>query len=114
MSNISDKNELISQLTGPDLIYVTAPTRPLSQLKTPPLTEEAKEVMLKHGCRLEENPNECTVFFPEGTTRAELFPRTMRTRYRIRLPDSYELREVYDRHTQISILLYPPEYTAVH
>jgi hypothetical protein len=109
MPNISDQNELISQLTGPDLTYITAPTRPLSQLKTPPLTEEAIEVMLKHGCRLEENPNECIVFFPEGTTRAELFPRTMSTRYRIRLPDSYELREVYDRHREISILLYPPE-----
>lgn len=48
------------------------------------------------------------VFFPEGTTRAELFPRTMSTRYRIRLLDNYELREVYDKHREISILLYPP------
>jgi hypothetical protein len=109
MPNINDKNELISQLTGPDLTYITAPTRPLSQLKTPPLTEEAKEVMLKHGCRLEENPNECTVFFPGGTTRAELFPRTMSTRYRIILPDCYELREVYDKYREMSILLYSRE-----
>ena len=108
MPNISDQNELISQLTGQDLIYITAPTRPLSQLKTPPLTEEAKEVMLKHGCRLKENPNECIVFFPKGTTHTELFPRTMSPRYQIRLPDGYELREVYDRHREISILLYPP------
>ncbi|HEX9504232.1 MAG TPA: hypothetical protein VF974_08030 [Patescibacteria group bacterium] len=109
MSNISDKNELISQLTGPDLIYVTAPTRPLSQLKTPLLTEEAKEVMLKHGCTLEENPNECMVFFPEGTTRTELFPRMMTERYHITLPDSYKLHEVYDKYREMSILLYSRE-----
>jgi hypothetical protein len=109
MPNISDQNELISQQTGPDLTYITAPTRPLSQLKTPPLKAEAKEVMLKHGCRLEENPNECIVFFPEGTTRAELFPRTMTERYHITFPDSYKLHEVYDKYREMSILLYSRE-----
>ena len=90
-----------------NVTHISIPAQSLSQLKTPPLTEEAKEVMLQHGCRLKETPNECLVFFPEGTTRTELFPRTLSIRYQITLPDGYELREVHDRHREISMLLYP-------
>jgi hypothetical protein len=85
------------------------PPHPLHQLKTPPLTEEAKDIMLRHGCSLDEYPHECTVSFPEGTTRTEIFPRMMSERYHITLPDSYQLHEIYDKYREISILLYPRE-----
>lgn len=88
-------------------IHLTAPTYPLHQLKTPPLTEEAKEVMLRHGCTLNEHTHECMVSFPEGTTRTEIFPRMMTARYHITLPDSYKLHENYDKYREISILFYP-------
>jgi hypothetical protein len=54
--------------------YPIAPTYPLHQLITLPFEEEAKEIMLKHGCTLEEYPDECIIIFPEGTTRTEIFP----------------------------------------
>ena len=90
-----------------DFIYIGLPTQLLHQLKTPPLTEEAKEVMIKHGCMLEENPDECIVSFPEGTTRTEIFPRMMTERYHITLPNGYQLQQVYDRFREINILFYP-------
>jgi hypothetical protein len=91
--------------------YPMAPTYPLSQLTTLPLVEqkEAKSIMQKHGCKLEEHPDECIVFFPEGTTKIEIYPRTRHPRYRIVLPDGYELREVYDRYQEISLLSYQRE-----
>jgi len=92
-----------------DLVHITAPTKPLHRLKIAPLTEDARAVMLKHSCRLDEQSGECTIFFPEGTTRTEIFLRTMNPRYQIKLPDGYELREVYDRHREVSMLLYSVE-----
>jgi hypothetical protein len=90
--------------------YPIAPTYPLHQLTTPFLEgEEPKEIIRKHGCRLEEHPNECIIFFPEGTTKTEIYPRTRQARYRIILPDGYELREVYDLYREISLLAYQPE-----
>lgn len=92
-----------------DCIHTTPPTRPLHQLKTPPLTEEAREIIVRHGCTLDENADECMVSFPEGTTRTEILPRMMTERYRIAFPDNYELQEVYDKYREISILLYSRE-----
>ena len=91
--------------------YPIAPTYPLSQLTTFPLVEqeEAKNIMQKHGCKLEEHPSECIIFFPEGTTKTEIYPRTRQARYRIVLPDGYELREVYDPYREISLLAYQRE-----
>ncbi|HBE25325.1 MAG TPA: hypothetical protein DDW33_06545 [Ktedonobacter sp.] len=84
-------------------------TLPLHQLKTPPLTEEARKIMLRQGCTLVENPDECIVSFPEGTIRTEIFPRMITERYHITLPNCYKLQVVYDRYREISILLYPRE-----
>lgn len=84
-----------------------APTYPLHQLTTLPFdVEETKKILAKHGCIIEEHPDEYSIFFPEGTTRSEIYPRTMQPLYRIKLPDGYELREIYDRHRKISILGY--------
>ena len=65
--------------------------------------------MVRHGCMLDENSDECIVSFPEGTTRTEILPRMMTEQYRITFPDGYKLQEVYDKHREISILLYPRE-----
>src|SRR6266496_3247182 len=92
-----------------DDIHSTPPTRPLHQLKTPPLTHEVRKIIEKHGCTLDENADECIVSFPEGTTRTEILPRMMTERYRITFPDSYKLQEIYDKYREISILLYPRE-----
>jgi hypothetical protein len=93
------------------LTYLTAPTLPLYQLTTPPLEKEAKEIILKHSCRIEEQESleKCIIFFPEGTTKTEIFPRTTHPRYQIKLPDGYELRETYDRYQETSLLSYSPE-----
>jgi len=92
-----------------DCIQFTPPTQPLHQLKTPPLTEEARKIIVRHGCTLVENADECMVSFPEGTTRTEILPRMMTERYCITFPDNYELQEVYDKYREISVLLYPRE-----
>ena len=92
-----------------NFVRATPPTRPLHQLKTPPLTEEAREIIVRHGCTLDENADECIVSFPEGTTRTEIFPRVMTERYRITFSDGYTLQEVYDKYREISILLYSRE-----
>ena len=90
--------------------YPIAPAYPLRQLTTLPFeVEEAKESIRKHGCTIEERPNKCIIFFPEGTTRTEIYPRTMQSRYRILLPDGYELREMYDRYREVSLLAYALE-----
>jgi hypothetical protein len=90
-------------------IHAVPPTQQLHQLKTPPITEEARKIIEKHGCTLHENIDECIVSFPQGTTRTEIFPRMMTERYCITFPDNYKLQEVYDKYREISILLYPRE-----
>ena len=92
-----------------DFTHLTAPVLPLHQLKTLILMVEAKEVILRHGCKLNERPDECIISFPEGTTRREIYPRTISEHYQINLPDGYILYEDYDRWRKISLLRYSPE-----
>ena len=66
----------------------------LLSVKTVIEYKEARQVLLNHGCTIDGNGPECTVIFPEGTTRAEIYPRTYQTRFRLVLPDGAELREV--------------------
>ena len=93
-----------------DHTNIVAQPHPIYQLTIPPIEEEeGRAILLKHGCRIEEHPQECIIFFPEGTTRTEIFLRLIHPRYRITLPDGYELRATYDRYQNISILFYPSE-----
>lgn len=90
---------------------ITAP-RPLRQLTIPPIEdEEGREILLKHGCTIEERPRsqQCIIYFPEGTTRIEFLLRLLHPRYSIIFPDGYELHEIYDRYQKISFLSYPSE-----
>ena len=95
-----------------DLTEFLGEPKTLDSLIIPPIEEEkGKEVLRSHGCKIEEHErlHQCTVFFPEGTTRIEIFFRLIHPRYRITLPDGYELRATYDRYQNINILFYPPE-----
>ena len=82
---------------------ITPPTS-LHQLKTPPMIDEAKKWMREHGCKVVENADYCVVIFPEGTMRAEIFPRLYNERYQITLPDGFQIREMYDRCKEYSLL----------
>src|SRR5258708_1384118 len=81
-----------------------APATSLHQLKTPPMIDEAKKVIREYGCEIVEYANHCMVTFPEGTKRAEIFPRMYNERYTITLPDGVQMREMYDRWQENSLL----------
>ena len=85
------------------------PTMQLHQLITPPLLEEAKIILQRHGCTFIEHREKCVICFPEGTTRAEETLRTHSEHCRIQLPDGYILHESYDRWRDMSFLRYSPE-----
>jgi hypothetical protein len=85
------------------------PSMQLRQLITPPLVEEAKTILQKHGCTFKEHQEKCIIDFPEGTTRTEETLRTHSEHYRILLPDGYILHESYDWWRKISFLQYSPE-----
>ena len=87
-----------------DTITNNTPPTPLHQLKTPPIVDEAKEVIKAHGCEIVEYADYCVVTFPEGTTRTEIFPRLYNERYQITLPDGFQVREIYDRCREQSLL----------
>lgn len=95
-----------------DFAHLKATSCPLDHLIIPPIeNEEGREVLLKHGCRIEEHERlpHCILFFPEGTTQTEIFFRLTHPRYRITLPDGFELRKTHDRYRNISILSYSSE-----
>ena len=77
---------------------------PLHQLKTPPIIDEAKKAMEEHGCEIVEYADHCVVTFPEGTMRAEIFPRMYNERHTITLPNGFQIREMYDRCQEQSLL----------
>jgi hypothetical protein len=76
----------------------------LHQLKTPPMIDEAKKAMQEHGCNIVEYVKHCMVLFPEGTMRVEIYPRLYNERYTITLPDGFQIREMYDRCQEQSLL----------
>jgi hypothetical protein len=70
------------------------------------LFEVARGILRKHGCVIEDGQDCCIITLPPGSTKIELVnpPRTVDIRYKIRLPDGYELREFYNRCTRKSVL----------
>lgn len=80
------------------------PAVPVRQLKTPPMIDDVKEVMREHGVEIVEDGEHCIVIFPEGTMRGEIFPRLYNERYTITLPDGFQMREMYDRWQEYSLL----------
>jgi len=51
-----------------------------------------------------EDADHCVVTFPEGTKRAEIFPRMYNERHTITLPDGMQMREIYDRRQEKNLL----------
>jgi hypothetical protein len=45
---------------------------PLRQLTTPPMIDEAREIIRQHCCEVVEYPDRSVVTFPEGTIQTEL------------------------------------------
>ena len=93
-----------------DMQSPTGLTPPVSlhQLKTPLMIDEAKKVMREHGCEIVEYTDHCVVSFPEGTMRTEIFPRLYNERYQITLPNGFQIREMYDRCQEYSLLFLLP------
>jgi hypothetical protein len=61
---------------------------------------EAAEALLKEaGCEIVrvKGTTDKIINYPLGTTRQELFPRTLESRFRVLLPGGLELREVASR-----------------
>jgi hypothetical protein len=81
-----------------------SPSVPLYQLKTPPMIDKAQKVIRGYGCEIVEYADHCIVTFPEGTIREEIFPRMYNARYTITLPDGVQMREMYDRCQEKSLL----------
>ncbi len=82
---------------------VTTPV-PLRQLTTPPIIDEAREIIKQHGCEIFERSDHCVVTFPEGTMRMEILPRLSNERYEITLPDGFRMVEMDDRWRRQSLL----------
>ena len=79
-----------------------------ANLKTPPICDEAAEIIKEHDCKIVEYAGHCLVVFPEGTTKVEIFPRLYNERYQITLPDGFQLRQMYDRCKEQSLLFLLP------
>ena len=63
-----------------------------------------RRFLLNHGCTIEVvDWQKDFLTYPEGSTRRELFPRTIDIRYQVLLPDSIELREVEPRGHIVNI-----------
>lgn len=77
---------------------------PLRHLTTPPLIDEAREIIKQHGCEIFERSDHCVLTFPEGTMRMEILPRLSNERYEITLPDGFRMVEMNDRWREHSLL----------
>ena len=74
------------------------------------IVPEARVLLGKHGCTIVTCIGYCKVTFPEGTTRSSIFPRmSLSERYKIVLPDGYEMREVYISSLEQSVLCFAGE-----
>ncbi|MDQ2884671.1 MAG: hypothetical protein M3Y39_01135 [Chloroflexota bacterium] len=61
---------------------------------------EAAEALLKEaGCEIvrAKGTTDILLTYPAGTTRQEIFARSMESRFRVLLPDGLELREIASR-----------------
>lgn len=77
---------------------------PAKSITLPNIYPEAKRYLERHGCTLKEEKGQVTLFYPEGTTKQEIYPRTMCKHYRILLPDGTGLWETYSWHSGESYL----------
>ncbi len=55
--------------------------------------EPLREVLAKHGARLEVMDRSCIIYVPKGTVRQRLWPIVHADRYEVILPDGYTFHE---------------------
>jgi hypothetical protein len=82
--------------------------RAVSCIKTPPFSgvyaDAVRETLHRHGCIIEEYKEYVLVTFPTGTRKRASHLQTLHERYRIVLPDGYELREICGVYRGLSVL----------
>jgi hypothetical protein len=59
--------------------------------------EYAHDFLRRHGCQIQQVGETNIIVYPAGTTRQLVYPITTDTRYRVRLPDGIEMREVHGK-----------------
>jgi len=104
-----DKEELEKYWAS---IYV--PIEPVRQIKTYLFRERClphvREIFSAHGITLDIKDDHCVVTFPAGTTRQEILPRpNFSVRFRVVLPDGYEMEDVVPRGSLLSRLGFPEQ-----
>lgn len=63
----------------------------------PDLYPEAVALLIEHGCEVKTFPTYLEVTLPEGSTRKEIFFRSVLERYKLVLPGGLEMKKVYNR-----------------
>src|SRR5262245_31021891 len=85
----------------------------ISHLKTPPIdvenAEEIKEILVRHGCTIQQYPDHDDITFPPNTRRWRGLTTGISERYTLQLPDSYLIYEIYDTVRALSFLFFPRE-----
>lgn len=83
-----------------------SPAQTIRQIKTTALDPHVRSMLTAYECTIvDEKGKGYTVILPEGTTRTELFPRTIEARFRIRLPGGLELRQIDNRQERSSLFI---------
>ncbi len=84
------------------------PTYPVTTLIVPPfdptIEVSVSKLLEEHRCSVKKEQGAFTVTFPVGTWKKELFPRTACERYRITLPDGFQLLQDYDPMRDLNLL----------
>jgi len=94
----------------PGFTGITTQHEEIYQFKTPPtLTAEAKIILTRHNCRIEEHPEGYLIHFPKGSTCASICRYGVTEHRQITLPDGYQLHDFYDCRREASILYYTHE-----
>jgi hypothetical protein len=66
--------------------------------------DQGLEILLKeHGCTIEVDDKRYIVTYPPGTIKQQIFPRVHECRYRLTLPDNFEIREIESHTGKISV-----------
>jgi hypothetical protein len=80
----------------------------VSSIKTPPFSgvyaDVVRETLRRHGCSIQEHQEYVLVTFPAGTRKRASHLQTLQERYRIILPDGYELYEICSINRELSVL----------
>ena len=74
-----------------------APTLPITHITAFPIAvPEFRDLLIRQGCWMEEQTDRCIIHFPAGTTRTEIYPRSLSERFIIRFPSGTEVIESFE------------------